>query len=235
MYATQSSRLGVPRQATVTPLMRRRRRPSTFASGFLLLPSIVLCTSRKRRSPCLRCDVGVDKEHGPPTLRAPRFQCQGLVCPRKGRARRARRESYPRGIRESSRVCSPWTNGPSYFGDALVSPHQIGRFCRLWIVVDKWISCEHFWCRACREEHRSPARDETLEDQPCENRPARDESGEVADRRRALVEQLQGFVGRVHAAGRDDLEVVAEDAARPPPVVQRGREDVGSREPALAL
>src|SRR2546427_12974266 len=40
MYATQSSRFGVPRHATVTPLKRRRRRPSTFASGFRL-PSIV--------------------------------------------------------------------------------------------------------------------------------------------------------------------------------------------------
>src|SRR2546428_6485343 len=45
MYATQSSRFGVPRHATVTPLRRRRRRPSTFASGFRL-PSIVRLTSR---------------------------------------------------------------------------------------------------------------------------------------------------------------------------------------------
>src|SRR2546422_6933980 len=44
MYATQSSRFGVPRHATVTPLNRRRRRPSTFASGFRL-PSIVALTS----------------------------------------------------------------------------------------------------------------------------------------------------------------------------------------------
>src|SRR3989449_10770217 len=47
MYATQSSRLGVPRHATVTPLRRRRRRPSTFASGFLL-PSIVVCPLQER-------------------------------------------------------------------------------------------------------------------------------------------------------------------------------------------
>src|SRR5207247_852996 len=45
MYATQSSRFGVPRQATVTPLSRIFRRPSTFASGFRL-PSIVLAPPR---------------------------------------------------------------------------------------------------------------------------------------------------------------------------------------------
>jgi hypothetical protein len=36
IYATQSSRLGVPRQAMVSPLSGKRRRPSTFASGFRL-------------------------------------------------------------------------------------------------------------------------------------------------------------------------------------------------------
>jgi len=52
-----------------------------------------------------------------------------------------RRGSDPRGIRDSTWLCSPWTNGPSYSGGALVSPPQTVRFCRLWIVVDKWISC----------------------------------------------------------------------------------------------
>src|SRR5262245_11362875 len=47
MSATQSSRLGVPRQATVTPLRRIRRRPSTFASGFR--PSIVASSPQKVR------------------------------------------------------------------------------------------------------------------------------------------------------------------------------------------
>src|SRR5215475_7293226 len=47
MYATQSSRFGVPRQATVTPLRRIRRRPSTFASGFR--PSIVASSPQKVR------------------------------------------------------------------------------------------------------------------------------------------------------------------------------------------
>src|SRR5215470_1887543 len=36
MYATQSSRLGVPRHTTVSPLSLMRFRPSTFASGFRL-------------------------------------------------------------------------------------------------------------------------------------------------------------------------------------------------------
>src|SRR5512136_2360426 len=36
MYATQSSRLGVPRHATVRPLSRIRFLPSIFASGFRL-------------------------------------------------------------------------------------------------------------------------------------------------------------------------------------------------------
>src|SRR5260370_18577041 len=36
MYATQSSRFGVPRHAIVSPLSRNRFRPSTFARGFRL-------------------------------------------------------------------------------------------------------------------------------------------------------------------------------------------------------
>jgi hypothetical protein len=62
----------------------------------------------------------------------------------KGVRHARRRELDPRGIRESTQVRSPWTNGPAYSGDALASPRQFGRFCLLWIVVDKWIRCEHF-------------------------------------------------------------------------------------------
>jgi hypothetical protein len=57
MYATQSSRFGVPRHATVSPLSRIRFLPSTFASGFRLasirdLLLLKMCTgAMSARSP----------------------------------------------------------------------------------------------------------------------------------------------------------------------------------------
>src|SRR6185503_15021495 len=52
-----------------------------------------------------------------------------------------------------------------------------------------------------------------------------DEPGEVADRGGAGVEEGQGLVRRVDAAGADDVDGGAEALTRAPDVVERGRED----------
>src|SRR2546426_8840656 len=147
MYATQSSRLGVPRQATVTPLRRRRRRPSTFASGFLL-PSIAFVppeerTGRSDRGAALRWtgDIAANLTSALISVSRSRLPAKNACAP-------AAHEARPRGIRESLGVRSPWTNGPSYFDDALARARQTVRFGRLWIAVHKWITCEHFSCRS---------------------------------------------------------------------------------------
>src|SRR5213076_1717088 len=94
-----------------------------------------------------------------------------------------------------------------------------------------WISCAHFfWPPAsCRRL------EEALEDLAGEDRAARDESGEVADRVRALPEQLERLVGRVHTARRDDLELGAEAPAGSAEVRERSGEDFGPGEAAGPL
>src|SRR4029453_8280492 len=86
---------------------------------------------------------------------------------------------------------------------------------------------------ACQEP--SAGGQEALEDLPRQDRPARDESGEVADRVRPLVQQLPGLLGLVPAAGGDDLQLGAEGAPRAAHVFQGRGKDVGAREAAGAL
>jgi len=64
---------------------------------------------------------------------------------------------------------------------------------------------------------------------------ARDESGEIPERRGARIEQRSGLVGRVDAAGRDEIETIAESRARAADVVERRRENLGAGEAASAL
>src|SRR5216683_7708183 len=65
MYATQSSRFGVPRHAIVSPLSRNRFRPSTFARGFRLACMIAVLHQEVRvRGPkTSEGDRSVSREH----------------------------------------------------------------------------------------------------------------------------------------------------------------------------
>jgi len=116
--------------------MRRRRRPSTLASGFLLLPSIV--SSVLRRTPVVVTEVLRGREQGTwPHLTSAVFQCQGLVLSAKN-ARQMR----------AARVEPAWN--PGIFVGALSVDERTGIFrryprepasdgviLRLWIAVDK--------------------------------------------------------------------------------------------------
>src|SRR5713226_10116473 len=64
MYATQSSRFGVPCHAIVSPLSRNRFRPSTFARGFRLACMIAVLHQEVRvRGPkTSEGDRGVSRE-----------------------------------------------------------------------------------------------------------------------------------------------------------------------------
>src|SRR6266849_4925641 len=64
MYATQSSRFGVPLHAIVSPLRRNRFRPSTFARGFRLACMIAVLYQEVRvRGPkASEGDRGVSRE-----------------------------------------------------------------------------------------------------------------------------------------------------------------------------
>src|SRR4030095_13786140 len=62
---------------------------------------------------------------------------------------------------------------------------------------------------------------DALEDLSSQDRTARDESGEVADRVCALLQQLPSLLGLVHATGRDDLARGAEGAAQRARVLRR--------------
>src|SRR3989441_9075537 len=137
MYATQSSRLGVPRHATVTPLRRRRRRPSTFASGFLL-PSIVVCPLQERPVDATAVQRSNKREPSRANLTSGVFSVSRSRFSAKSASERRRREGDPRGIPRFFGERSRWTNGPSYFGDAFGSPRQTVRFRRMWTPVDKW-------------------------------------------------------------------------------------------------
>src|SRR5713226_8406299 len=65
MYATQSSRFGVPRHAIVSPLSRNRFRPSPFARGFRLACMIAVLHQEVRvRGPKTSGgDRSVSREH----------------------------------------------------------------------------------------------------------------------------------------------------------------------------
>src|SRR5713101_9370679 len=92
-----------------------------------------------------------------------------------------------------------WTVGTSYIRYMTVEPHQTVHFFMVWMSVDKWISCG-----------LSGGLDKRIEDFSRQERAARDESGEVAARRRPSLERLEGLVGRVDASCGDDLDAVAE-------------------------
>src|SRR5215468_5871701 len=70
MYATQSSRLGVPRHTTVSPLRRMRFLPSTFASGFRLASILAISSAACSRVSCCYLEnaaqastLGIGTEH----------------------------------------------------------------------------------------------------------------------------------------------------------------------------
>src|SRR6185436_12698015 len=77
--------------------------------------------------------------------------------------------------------------------------------------------------------------DKRLENEACEQRAARDESGEVGKRRRAGIEERRRFVGRVDASRRDEIELIAEMPPRAAHIFEGGGKNVGSRESADAL
>src|SRR5881296_2737115 len=140
--------------------------------------------------------------------------------------------SGPRGIGEYLGWCSPWTKESSYFAASAARAHQTVRFGLLWITVEMWIRCEHFFAGTGAD---SALGEEELEDLARQNRAARDESGEVTDGGRALAEQLAGFSRRVHAAGSDDLESPAEPRARAAQGLERCGEELGPGESAGTL
>src|ERR1700719_4499841 len=78
------------------------------------------------------------------------------------------------------------------------------RFPRLWIAVDKWITCGLF-----------PGGLQRVQDAAWQERPAGDESGEEPARGRARREGQAGALRAVDTAGGDDLEPVAEALAHP--------------------
>ena len=78
-------------------------------------------------------------------------------------------------------------------------PHQSVLFFVMWMPVDKWITCGLLF-----------RIDKSVENSPREERAARDEGGEVRAGRGARAEGLERLVGRVDAAGGDDLDAVRE-------------------------
>src|SRR2546422_1044558 len=239
MYATQSSRFGVPRHATVTPLKRRRRRPSTFASGFRL-PSIVALPLMSLRWPLV-------------TLRRS-GETEGRLSD-EGRSWLANLTSVVISVsrlRLSARNAAHATLGALWaawnrriFGVVLSVDEGIGIFrgsgCEgasnraIRSAVDNCGNVGKVWAFVCNTGADSAVGEEELEDLARQNRAARDESGEVTDGGRALAEQLAGFFGRVHAAGSDDLESPAEARARAAQGLERCGEELGPGEPAGPL
>src|SRR5438132_8076943 len=140
--------------------------------------------------------------------------------------------SGPRGIGEYSGWCSPWTKESAYFAAPAARAHQTVRFGLLWITVEMWIRCEHFFAGTGAD---SALGEEELEDPARQIRAARDESGEVTDGGRALAEELAGFFRRVHAAGSDDLESPAEPRARAAQGLERCGEELGPGKSAGTL
>src|SRR5882762_6026635 len=77
--------------------------------------------------------------------------------------------------------------------------------------------------------------EEPLEDLAGENRAARDESGEVADRVRAFPQEFERLVRGIHAPRRDDLDLGAEASTGPAEIRERAGEDLGPGQPAGLL
>src|ERR1700693_6182879 len=85
-----------------------------------------------------------------------------------------------------------WTAGASYIRYVTAEPHRTVHFFMVWMSVYKWIRCG-----------LPGGLDKRIEDSARQERAARDESGEVAARRRAGLEGLEGFVGRVGGSRGD--------------------------------
>src|SRR5437016_11995052 len=117
-----------------------------------------------------------------------------------------------------------WTAGASYIRYVTVEPHQTVHFFVVWMSVDKWITCG-----------LPTGLDKRVESSARQERPPRDESGEVRARGGASLERCQRLVGRVDTAGRDDLDAVAEFLTQSAHVFERTREERGAREPAGLL
>src|SRR5947209_1180843 len=83
--------------------------------------------------------------------------------------------------------------------------------------VDKGGHVEKLWTSVGRAAWLA----KPLENAPRQDGAARDESGEIPECRRAGVEEISGFVGSVDAAGRDEIETIAESRARAADVVER--------------
>src|SRR6266511_4625247 len=124
----------------------------------------------------------------------------------------------------SLNLSKPWTAGASYIRYVSAEPHQTVHFFVVWMSVDKWITCG-----------LPTGLDKRVESSARQERPARDESGEIRARGRPDLERCQRLVGRVDAACGDDLDAVAEFLAQPAHVFERAREERGSREAAGLL
>src|SRR4030095_4916890 len=94
----------------------------------------------------------------------------------------------------------------------------------MWMPVDKWITCGLLF-----------RIDKRVENFPRKKRAARDEGGEVRAGRRARAKGLESLVGRVDAAGGDDLDAARESLTQPAHVGERFREEGRAREPARLL
>src|SRR3990170_7212483 len=117
-----------------------------------------------------------------------------------------------------------WTVGASYIRYVAAEPHQTVHFFMVWMSVDKWIRCGLLM-----------GLDKRIEDSARQQRASRDESGEVAARRRAGLEHLEGLVGRVDAPCGDDLDAVAEFLTQPSHILERAGEERGPRESSRLL
>src|SRR5260370_391876 len=117
----------------------------------------------------------------------------------------------------SLNLSKPWTARASYIRYVPAEPHQNVHFFVLWMSVDKWITCG-----------LPTGLDKRIEDSPRQERPARDESGEVRARGRARAERGERFFGRVDAARRDDLDAVAEFFSQAATIFKRAAEQRGA-------
>src|SRR5713101_7072014 len=217
MYATQSSRLGVPRHATVSPLSRIRFLPSTFARGFRLASMLTVpSASHVRASLSLRCSRGPQYEA---TQTMSRLR---LAAPDAGF--RAFLAAHTRDCCLLFGRSQRWTAGASYFRYVPAEPHQTVQFLVLWMPVDKWISCG-----------LPMGLDNGVEHSPREEGTPRDESGEVRARRRPRREHPQGHVGGVDTAGGDEVDAAAESIPQAAHVVERLREESGTGEATRLL
>src|SRR2546425_2016239 len=146
MQATESSRLGVARQATVRPLSRSRRRPSTFARCFLsaCMRSIPLRESRfspereLAESLLSSTAIVVGSLGRRPSVINRAIRLQDFVHARQVRVRAPRRRLRPRQMGDSYiDARHDWIRS-SIFTDCDCEAAPVCANSILWMTVEMW-------------------------------------------------------------------------------------------------